>query len=467
MSLLLRIAELVLNRPLLVHPDKVPLILGVLQGRIPIEDTAEWRAAAEARIAEMPEDAQAVMRGPAPGASRFVGSFIDSDPVTGVQTKLPYRRNREGVAMIPVIGSLINRGAWIGSSSGETSYEGIKFQLSHAAGDPKTTAVLLDIESPGGEAVGAFEAAASVRALAAAKPVTAIVNGMAASAAYAIASGASRIVTTQTGVVGSIGVVLLHADFSRQIDKAGVTPTLIFAGAHKVDGNPFEPLSDDVRDDLQAEVNQFYELFVQTVAEGRRKMSAAMIRGTEARTFIGADAVDRGLADELGTFESALADLTDARVGQSPTGRLKMANEKTAPDASGTFTQVQLDAAVAAARTEGVTAGKAEMDTAIAAAQKAGATAERARVAAIAGLAEAKGREAQAIMIATTTDLTADQAKAVLAASPKLIVGRAGEATLGITLEDKKPGETAGAAPWDDVVASVNKSFAPRTAKRA
>lgn len=448
MSILLRIAERALNRPLLIHPDKAPLILGVLSGRIPVDQAAveAWREAAEARIDLMPPEAQAVMRGPAPGASRFVGSRIDGDEKGG-ESVLPYRRTKEGVALIPVIGSLINRGAWLGSYSGETSYEGLKFQIGHAAADPKTAAILLDIESPGGEAVGAFEAADAVRAAAAQKPVAAVVNGMAASAAYAIASAATRIVTTQTGVAGSIGVVLLHGDFSRALDKQGISPTLIFAGAHKVDGNPFEPLSDAVTADLQAEVNQFYDLFVQTVAAGRRGMSPKSIRETEARTFIGADAVKVGLADEVGTFESVLADLTRGagRLPTSSTKGTRMDNTTGAPAA---------DAGIP----------KADHDKAVADAHTAGATAERERIKSILALEEAKGREKAALAIAMT-GATVDQAKAVLEVTPKEAAAdtkpekkgeRAADQPLGMVVD--QPAAGAAKSGWSKATDRANRS---------
>ena len=318
MSILLQIAERALNRPLMVHPDKLPIILGVLDGRIPLSAPAEWKAAALDRIDGLPEEARATMLGPNPTASRFVGSSTDEDPVTGRRSALPYRRTREGVAVIPVIGSLINRGAWLGSYSGETSYEGLTYQVQHAADDPRTIAILLDIDSPGGEAVGCFECAAVIRTASTKKPVTAVVNGMAASAAYALASAASMIVVTETGVAGSIGVVMLHGDYSRALDKAGITPTLIFAGAHKVDGHPFAPLPDGVKADLQNEVDQFYSLFVRSVAEGRSGLTEKQIRATEARTYIGRSAVDAGLADEVGTFSTALAGLVSRASAHSP-----------------------------------------------------------------------------------------------------------------------------------------------------
>lgn len=351
MTLLYRIAERALNRPLLIHPDKVPLILSVLEGRIPIADTSELRAAAEERIAALPEDAQAVMFGPAPGASRFTGENFDVDPATGRASRLPYLRTREGVAIVSIIGTLVNRGAWVGSNSGETSYEGLKFQIGAAVADPKVTSIILDIESPGGEAVGTFEVAQAVRDANAKKPVVAVVNGMAASAAYAIASGAGRIVTTPTAITGSIGVVLLHADYSRKLDKDGVKPTLIFAGAHKVDGNPFEPLPEGVRTDMQREVDHFYDLFVSTVAAGRPGMSPAAIRDTEARVYIGADAVAIGLADATGTFEEVLGDLSRGPVGRSPSTASRgatMDNNAPAPAATAAAALLASAAAVPA-----------------------------------------------------------------------------------------------------------------------
>lgn len=273
---------------------------------------------------------------------------------------MPYRVSG-GVGIVTITGSLVNCGAWVGAHSGLTSYEGIGHQIRTVAADDNVHAVILDLHSPGGEAVGAFEMAALVRDLAAKKRTIAIVNGTAASAVYAIASRANEIVMTQTGVSGSIGVALLHADFSRQLDREGITPTLIHAGAHKVDGNPFEPLSDDVRDDLQAEVNGFYDAFLATVATGRgKRLTAAAARKTEARTFIGAAAVAAGLADRVGTFEAVLAGLSRARGGRSTiqTRRPSMdTTEQAVAEAIAGISQADHDAAVAAAHADGRAAG--------------------------------------------------------------------------------------------------------------
>lgn len=281
MSFLLRLADQVLNRPLLITPDKAQVILAVLSGRIGVS---------------------------APEASRFEGSPIVADP-DGKRRVRPYNVSN-GVAVITITGSLVNRGAWIGADSGLTSYEGIQFQLKTAAADPVVRAVILDLHTPGGEAVGAFETAAAVRSLAAKKPTVALIAGMAASAGYAIASGAGEIVTTETGISGSIGVVFVHADMSKHLADKGIKPTLIFAGARKADGNPFEPLSAEVRADIQGEVNTLHELFLKTVAAGRgARLDVAKARATEARVFMGAEAVRVGLADRVGTFEGILAEL--------------------------------------------------------------------------------------------------------------------------------------------------------------
>jgi len=336
-SLLLHIADRVLNRPLLVTPDKAQVVLQVLAGRIGVN---------------------------APGANRFEGSdFVEEEP--GKFRERPYRV-AGGVGIITITGSLVNRGAWVGVNSGKTSYEGIQHQVKTAMADAAVRSVILDLHSPGGEAVGAFETGAMVRLLAASKRTVAVVNGMAASAAYAIASGATEIVTTETGVAGSIGVVLLHADFSRNLANEGITPTLIFAGAHKVDGNPFEPLSDAVREDLQAEVNAFYDQFLKTVALGRgARLTADMARATEARTLIGEAALAAGLADRIGTFESVLAELQGSSSRAPAPGRSTSMKGKTmdnptgepAADA-GNITKADLDKAVAEAVVKGLEDGR-------------------------------------------------------------------------------------------------------------
>lgn len=278
MTQLARIADKVFNRPLLIHPQKAEVILWVLGERIGI-DTPK----------------------PSPEENRFVG---EPKRLAGMRAY----GVADGAAIITIAGTLVNRGDWIGADSGLVSYEGIEAQLGAALVDVGVKSIVLDIDSPGGEATGMYALAAKLRAARDRKPVVALVNDLAASAAYGLAAQANEIFVSPTSIVGSIGVVLLHLDVSKQMEMKGQVPTLIYAGAHKVDGHPFGPLPDGVKADLQRDVMTFYDRFVETVAAGRgARTSDKAIRATEARTFIGQEAIAAGLADELGGISEAIA----------------------------------------------------------------------------------------------------------------------------------------------------------------
>jgi len=202
--------------------------------------------------------------------------------------------------VIEISGVLIHRGGWIGQSSGQTSYEGIAAQIEAAANDPAVRGLALEIDSFGGEVAGVFDLADRIRALRATKPVWAFVAEHAFSAGYALASQATRILLPRTGALGSIGVVVMHADLSGQLDQDGVRVTLVHAGSHKVDGNPYAPLPAEVRDDIQREIDVLRFLFAETVAAGRAgRLSQEAALATEAATYRGADALASGLADEV------------------------------------------------------------------------------------------------------------------------------------------------------------------------
>jgi capsid assembly protease len=206
----------------------------------------------------------------------------------------------DGIAVIEIAGVLIHRGSWIGQSSGQTSYEGIAAQIDAAASDLAVRGIALDIDSFGGEVAGVFDLADRIRAVRGSKPVWAFVAEHAYSAGYALASQADRILLPRTGALGSIGVVVMHADLSGQLDQDGVRVTLIHSGQHKVDGNPYAPLPEAVRDDIQREIDLLRFLFAETVTAGRAgKLSQEAALATEAATYRGADAVVAGLADEV------------------------------------------------------------------------------------------------------------------------------------------------------------------------
>lgn len=197
------------------------------------------------------------------------------------------------------------------AESGLTSYTTIAAQLDAALASPEVAAILLDIDSPGGESSGVFDLADRIRAAAQVKPVWAVANDMAFSAAYALASAASKVFVSRTGGVGSIGVIAVHVDQSGKDAQDGVRYTAVFAGKRKNDLNPHAPISDTAQAVLQAEVNRIYDLFVETVAR-HRGLDAHAVRVTQARLFFGPDAVAAGLADAIGSFDDALTQLTQS-----------------------------------------------------------------------------------------------------------------------------------------------------------
>jgi signal peptide peptidase SppA len=283
-----RIAARAFNTPLLVEPSKAMAFLSGLGPRI------------LGRKVDLPDatgvvDTHSAAALPA-RASILAGGLADSYRQHG---EAPYPVV-DGIAVIEIAGVLIHRGGWIGQSSGQTSYEGIAAQIEAAASDPAVRGLALEIDSFGGEVAGVFDLADRIRAIRGSKPVWAFVAEHAFSAGYALASQADRILLPRTGALGSIGVVVLHADLSGQLDQDGVRVTLIHSGRHKVDGNPYQPLPEGVRDDIQREIDVLRFLFAETVAAGRAgRLSQEAALATEAATFRGADAVAAGLADEV------------------------------------------------------------------------------------------------------------------------------------------------------------------------
>lgn len=276
----------------------------------------------------------------------------------------------DGVAVLRVSGALVHRTKLDADSTLLLGYNDLAADLEHAMDNPDVHAVLQVFDSPGGEVQGAFEFAERAHALRGKKPLVAIADGMAASAAYLGGSAADELVVTATGYAGSIGVVMRHVDFSRALANEGIVVTNIFVGDQKVDGNPFEPLPAAVRDRFQAEMTTVYDMFVAAVVK-HTGLSAEHVRGTQAATYMGQAAVDAGLARRVATTDQLITELAALRARPIPVGRTARAtaNDKGAsmsgtqqggqqaahtPAAapSGSFTQADLDAA----RAEGAAA---------------------------------------------------------------------------------------------------------------
>ncbi|EGJ5907776.1 S49 family peptidase [Escherichia coli] len=154
-----------------------------------------------------------------------------------------------GIAVLPVSGTLVSRTRALQPYSGMTGYNGIIARLQQAASDPMVDGILLDMDTPGGMVAGAFDCADIIARVRDIKPVWALANDMNCSAGQLLASAASRRLVTQTARTGSIGVMMAHSNYGAALEKQGVEITLIYSGSHKVDGNPYSHLPDD-RGDL-------------------------------------------------------------------------------------------------------------------------------------------------------------------------------------------------------------------------
>ena len=280
MKPLAHLASRFVNTPLMIHPPKLEVIIRALAPRIGIDGQLMPKSEVSSTLAERYNSA---------GGDGHDYQLVD------------------GVALIGVQGTLVKRDSWLSALSGCTSYQAIEQQIAAAIADDNVSAILLDIDSPGGETCGCFELSDYIYSARGKKLIYAVANDVALSAAYAIASAADKIYVTRTGAVGSIGVYALHTEQSGFDKTIGVKYTYIHAGARKVDGNPHQPLSEGALADIQAEVDRQGRIFVDTVARNRGA-SSAKIEATEAGLLWAERAVPL-LADEVGTLEDALNQL--------------------------------------------------------------------------------------------------------------------------------------------------------------
>ncbi len=217
----------------------------------------------------------------------------------------------ERIAVVSVIGTLVSRSGYLDAVSGLSSYAEIGEAIAAAMADPSVRGVVLDVDSAGGEVGGLFdlvEQIASIKTVSG-KPLWAVANESALSAAYAIASAADRVYVTRTGEIGSVGVVAVHIDESGADAKAGLSWTFVFAGERKVDGNAHEPLSGRARAAIQADVDRLCAELCALVA-ANRGLTPEAVGSTQAAVYRGEFATCAGLADRIGPLDLAIAEMT-------------------------------------------------------------------------------------------------------------------------------------------------------------
>ncbi|WP_223478740.1 S49 family peptidase [Oricola indica] len=210
------------------------------------------------------------------------------------------------VAIIPIEGTLVRKGGWVGADSGETSYQGLQVQISRAASNDDVKGVVFEVDSFGGQVNGMFETASMIQTLSKAKPTIAILTDYAYSAAYCLASQTRQIIISEDGGAGSIGAMVMHADFSGNLEQEGIKVTFIHSGKHKVDGNSFQALPEDLRERLKARVDGVRDRYAGMVGKARGgRLSKADALKTEARAFFAEESVDLGLVDAIGNPNEA------------------------------------------------------------------------------------------------------------------------------------------------------------------
>lgn len=393
------------NRPVLVSPDYASRGLGthseVTSGGM-MADLRELAEAVQADEITATKERNRVM------ASTY-GFEVDGDDK-------PFAFSN-GYALIPIHGLLINRFSW--SWSFVTGYNFIRNMLTAAMADDDVKAIIFDVNSCGGMISGCTETADlmfEANASNGGKPMIAVVDANCHSAAYFLASQCDHIAVTPSGNCANIGVFRLHFDMSKMMDDIGVKATFIIAGSHKVDGNPFEPLSEDVIAEFQAEIDSMYDVFVAAVARGR-DMDEQAVRDTEARAYGSADALALGLIDAVQNPSDAVEEYFAPCEDDAETDDTDDTEQPEPEESHMTVRPNNAAAAVAKPAAVDQTAEVTSVDTA--AISSDARLAERTRIAAIQGHAEATDRPALAAHLALNTDLNVETATDILAKAAK------------------------------------------------
>jgi len=322
-----------------------------------------------------------------------------------------------GIAVLPVSGTLVSKTRSLQPYSGMTGYNGIIARLQQAMSDPGVDGILLDMDTPGGMVAGAFDCADIIARMRDIKPIWALANDMNCSAGQLIASAASRRLVTQTARTGSIGVMMAHSNYGAALKTQGVEVTLIYSGDHKVDGNPYEKLPKDVRDDFQTRIDATRRMFAEKVA-AYTGMSVQSVLDTEAAVFSGQESVDAGLAEKLVNNTDALNVMRESlnkRKTISPGGNMEKVTTASAAAADSIQATASAEPTNTVESAAAVVASPAEVSARVAAA----VSAENGRIMGILNCDEAKGRESQARALAETPGMTVESAQRILAAAPQ------------------------------------------------
>lgn len=241
-------------------------------------------------------------------------SLSDGTVLSAAAPPQPERERRSGaVAVIAIHGMIEHRSSVLGDIFGGSSIESIRASFRAAMAAPDVSAVVLDVDSPGGSTFGVTELAQEIRAARGQKPIVAIANTTAASAAYWLAAQADELYVSPSGVVGSVGIYALHEDHSEELANAGIRVSIVAAGERKAKETPFAPLDDEARASLQEMVDANFDQFVADVAAGRGVKASAVREGFgNGGVVLARDALSEGMADGVATLDTVIRQVARA-----------------------------------------------------------------------------------------------------------------------------------------------------------
>lgn len=429
------IASMAFNEPLMLEPAYARVFFCALAGQLGITrltDTVSGITLDAGQIAEP------------------LALFGDDDDMETRPSRSYQVAN--GIAVLPVSGTLVSKTRALQPYSGMTGYNGIIVRLQQAISDPGVDGILLDMDTPGGMVSGAFDCADIIARMRDIKPIWALANDMNCSAGQLIASSASRRLVTQTARTGSIGVMMAHSNYGAALKTNGVEVTLIYSGDHKVDGNPYEKLPEDVRADFQTRIDATRQMFAEKVS-AYTGMSVQDVLNTEAAVFSGQESVDNGLADELVNNTDALGVMREALDRRKKTtigGTMPSPSASAATNNPADQSATQTTAPAEQVTTVDATTTAAMSPVDVSAQVSAAVAAENGRIMGILNCEEAKGRESQARVLAETPGMTVESAQRILAAAPQSAQART-DTALDRLMEAAPGAVSAGNASTDSV----------------
>lgn len=223
------------------------------------------------------------------------------------------------LAVLPLFGTIFPRANMMTDISGATSADRFGAKFSQLVDDPNIGAIVLDVNSPGGQAGGIADVSNRIFEARGRKPVVAVANHLMASAAYWIGTAADEVVVTPDAEVGSVGVFAVHQDVSKALEQDGIKMTIVKAGKYKTEFNPYEPLSEDARELLQERVNETYDSFVSALGRNRNVDPVDVRKGFgEGRVVSARQAVRLGMADRIETMDQTISRLLNQMNSASP-----------------------------------------------------------------------------------------------------------------------------------------------------